>query len=454
MPSYQDGIPGVGEVPGSSRASAAARLNRLPITPFHRRLTWILGVVFFFDMADFNTFSFAAPAILKVWNLSISEIAVLVSATFAGMFAGSTLGGWFSDRVGRKRALIFTTLWYAGFSLLNAFVWELQGLFVTRLLTGVGIGAMTVVGITYISEMYPAKTRGSYQGWIMAIGLCGVPVTAYVARFCIPAVSWGWRLVFVWGSLGIIVPAFSRFLEESPRWYEDRGRFAEADAVLDKIEKTALAEGALLPVAASFETVGIASRSYSRLFNLSNRSHTILLVFVWICMTLGFYGFTSWVPTLLVAHGFSIVHSLTWSSAMSLATVPGALIAAVISDRWDRKWLIAVVALTIAICGLIYGLSFRTATIVIFGFLVEMFLHTFSPLLYTYTAESFPTEIRNSGMGLAYGAGRLANVLGPIIVALLFNHWGYASVFVYIALSWTLLALLIGRFGADSRQLA
>jgi putative MFS transporter len=57
-------------------------------------------------------------------------------------------------------------------------------------------------------------------------------------------------------------------------------------------------------------------------------------------------------------------------------------------------------------------------------------------------------------MGLAYGTGRLANVFGPIIVALLFNHWGYASVFVYIALSWTLLALVIGGFGAHSRQLA
>jgi MFS transporter, putative metabolite:H+ symporter len=159
------------------------------------------------------------------------------------------------------------------------------------------------------------------------------------------------------------------------------------------------------------------------------------------------------VPTLLVAHGFSLVHSLTWSSAMSLATVPGAGLAALISDRWDRKWLIILVALLIAACGLIYGLTFEISTIVIFGFLVEMFLHTLAPLLYTYTAESFPTEIRNSGMGLTYGTGRLANVFGPLIVAFLFNHYGYASVFVYIARSWALLALTIGSFGARSRAL-
>jgi putative MFS transporter len=56
-------------------------------------------------------------------------------------------------------------------------------------------------------------------------------------------------------------------------------------------------------------------------------------------------------------------------------------------------------------------------------------------------------------MGLTYGTGRLANVFGPLIVAFLFNHYGYASVFVYIAMSWALLALTIGSFGARSRAL-
>lgn len=434
--------------------SAAARLNRLPITSFHRKLTWLLGFVFLFDMADINTFSFAAPAILKIWHLSLSTVAVLTSATFVGMFVGSTMGGWFSDRVGRKRALVFTTLWYAFFSLLNALVWEPAGLFVTRMLTGVGISAMTVVGITYISELYPARARGTYQGWIMAIGLCGVPMTAYVARFCVPAVSWGWRLVFLWGSLAILIPIFSRSIEESPRWYENHGRFADAEAILHKLEALAYSERGSLPPVSEVTDAMPRRGSYLDLFGFPQATRTVMLVVVWICFTLGFYGFTAWVPTLLVAHGFSLVHSLTWSSAMSIATVPGAGIAALISDRWERKWLIIIFALLIAAFGLIYGLAFQVSMIIIFGFLVEMFLHAFSPLLYTYSAESFPTEVRNSGMGLTYGAGRLANVFGPLVVALLFNHYGYSSVFVYIALCWTLLALAIAGFGVRSKLLA
>ncbi|MGH9739768.1 MAG: MFS transporter [Candidatus Acidiferrales bacterium] len=442
------------ELSSKTRVSAAARINRLPITSFHRKLTWLLGFIFFFDMADINTFSFAAPAILKVWHLSLSTIAVLTSATFVGMFVGSTMGGWFSDRVGRKRALIFTTLWYAVFSLLNASVWEPAGLFVTRMFTGIGISAMTVVGITYISELYPARLRGTYQGWIMAIGLCGVPMTAYVARFCVPVASWGWRVVFVWGSLAVIIPIFSGSLEESPRWYENHGRFSDAEAVLQRLEGTALSEGRSLPPVSEVASAASRRGTYLDLFRFPHATRTVMLVVVWICFTLGFYGFTAWVPTLLVAHGFSLVHSLTWSSAMSLATVPGAALAAVVSDRWDRKWLIVVVALLIAACGLTYGLSFQVSMIIIFGFLVEMFLHALSPLLYTYSAESFPTEIRNSGMGLTYGAGRLANVFGPLVVALLFTHYGYSSVFIYVALTWTLLALAIAGFGPRSKLLA
>src|ERR1700676_1959771 len=162
------------------RNSSAARLDRLPIVSFHRQILWLMAFIFFFELGSINTFAFAAPAIMKSWNLSVSTISFIISATFFGMFVGATSGGWFSDRVGRKRALIITAAWFAGFSLLNAFVMGPTGLFVTRFLTGVGLSSMTVVGITYISEMFPAKRRGAYQGWIMTVGLFGIPATAYV----------------------------------------------------------------------------------------------------------------------------------------------------------------------------------------------------------------------------------------------------------------------------------
>ena len=435
-----------------TRHSAAARLDRLPIATFHRRAMRLLGYVFFFELGDINTFGFAAPAIREAWGLSISTIGFVTSATFIGMFLGATSAGWISDRIGRKRALILTTLWYSGFSLLNAFAWNTNALLATRLLTGVGLSGATVVAITYISEMFPAAKRGAYQGWIMTIGLCGIPVTAYVARFLIPMGSWGWRGVFVWGSLGLLFPLFARHLEESPRWHEHHGRLRDADAALDRIEQQIRNEiGQLPPIASAIPVVTQERASLHALVAGGYLKRMALFIAIWIFQTLGFYGFMSWVPTLLAANGFSVVHALERSSAISIGAVPGAWIAAKISDRWERKWLITGVSLVVACCGLIYGLSFSTVPIVIFGFLVAMFIQTFAPLLYAYTPESFPTSVRNTSTGVGYGIGRLANAFGPLFVAFLYTNYGYTSVFVYIAICWSMVALLVGSLGPRTK---
>jgi MFS transporter, putative metabolite:H+ symporter len=434
-------------------SSVAARLDRLPITAVHRRMVYLLGYIFFFELGDLNSFGFAAPAVREAWHLSIATVGRITSASFVGMFVGATTAGWVSDRIGRKRALILTTTWYSAFSLLNAFAWNVPSLAAARLLTGVGLSAMTVVAMTYISEMFPASRRGTYQAWIMTIGLCGIPATAYVARFLIPLVPWGWRAVFVWGSLALLFPLFAHRLEESPRWYENHGRARDADEVVKRMERQVEQEtGPLAPAPVLTDPGPVAQLGgFSALVASGSLKRTALLVSIWIAQTLGFYGFNSWVPTLLTEHGFSIVRSLEQASVMQIGAVPGAWIAASISDRWERKSLIAIVAVAIATCGMIYGLSFSTPMIVIFGFLVAMGQQVFAPLLYAYTPECFPTEARNTGTGVSYGVGRLGNAFGPLIVAYLFGTYGYSSVFVYIAVSWAIVAILVTLFGPRTK---
>jgi putative MFS transporter len=432
--------------------SSAARLDRLPVSGFHRDIVWLLAYIFFFELGDLNSFAFAAPGVRQAWHLSIDTTSFITSASFLGMFIGATTGGWFSDRVGRKRALVLTTVWYSGFSLLNAFAWDTRSLFAMRFLTGVGLSAMTVIAMTYISEMFPANVRGRYQGRILTIGLCGIPATAYVARFIIPLAPWGWRAVFIWGSLAIVFPLLAGRLEESPRWFEHRGRAKEADDALARIEARVRREvGDLPPVAPAPHTASRPS-GFREIVASGSLGRLVLLVSVWIFQTMGIYGFLSWAPTLLVEHGYSVVQSLERSSAISIGAVPGAWIASKISDRWERKHLIAIVALAIAACGLSYGLSFRTATIVVFGFLVAMSQQVFAALLYAYTPECFPTQVRNTGAGTSYGVGRLANAfVGAFIVAYLFQRYGYATVFVYIACCWATVALLVTVFGPKTR---
>ena len=442
---------------------AALRLDRLSVSSFHRRTAALLAYVFFFELGDLNSFAYAAPALRQQWQLVIQTIATITSASFVGMFIGAMTAGALSDHIGRKRALTVTTLWYSSMSLLNAFAWNVPSLFVARLLTGVGLSGMTVVAMTYIGEMFPSRVRGAFQARILMFGLIGIPATAYVARFAIPHADWGWRVIFVWGALAIFFPLFARRLEESPRWLERRGRHEEAEQVLARIEREsnrglarpenlvglrgpALQQRDIAP-AADGGSIGIKG-----LIRSGAGGRALLLISVWFCQTLGFYGFNAWVPTLLAEQGFSIMRTLEQSSAISIGAVPGAWIASLIADRWERKYLIALVAVLVGTFGMIYGLSFNTWIIVTFGFLVAMSQQVFAPMLYAYTAECFPTNARNTGAGLSYGIGRLGNAVGPLIVAFLFTTYGYRSVFAYIALCWVLVALLVMTFGPRMNQ--
>jgi putative MFS transporter len=433
-----------------NRVSAASRLDRLPIVSFHRHMMWLLAFCFFFELGDINTFAFSAPAIRAQWGISIGTIGIITSATFFGMFLGATIGGWFADSVGRKRALIIAVTWFSGFSLLNALALEPIGLFAARLLTGIGLSAMTAIGITYIAEMYPARARGTFQGWVMGIGLCGIPAAAFVARFLVPAFPFGWRLVFVWGATAIIFPLLAKKLEESPRWYEKRGQFAAADEALDRIERAAQREAGPLPPP---NPLVIAPREgrFTELFGRGVRPRTAMLVVAWIFQTLGFYGFSAWVPTLLVEQGFGLADSLNWAFAMQLIGVPGAFVAGLLSDRWQRKYWITILPVLIATSGMLYGLTSETIFIVTFGGLTTMLIQTFAPLLYAYTAECFPTEVRSSGTGFSYGIGRLSNAFGPLVIAFLFTTYGYQSVFVYIAACWLVTAAVIGLTGPRTK---
>lgn len=432
-----------------SQESAAARIDRLPITRLHKIILATLAVVFLFEFGDLNTFAYVAPALEDHLQFTVGDIAIVTSAGFLGMFLGATLGGKFSDAVGRKKALVISTLVFSLSSLCNAIGWNVDSFLVIRFFTGVGLSAMTVAATTYISECMPAARRGRMQAAVMAIGLFGIPVISFAARGIIPIGTEGWRFVFIIGALAALATPSLLRLPESSRWLIQKGRPEDAEAAIERFESH-VADLSRLPelmVGRTAIQANTSRGSYKELFKGLVGRRTAFLSVVWIFQTLGFYGFTSWVPTLLASNGFSLVHSLQFSAMTTLGAVPGALLAWPISDRFGRKMPLVIVSVATAASGLAYGLTFNVIAIVIFGFCVNALIQTFAVLQYTYTPELYPTALRNSGNGLVYGIGRLANIVGPLVVASLFSTLGYQSVFVYIAICWVIVAGSIAIFG-------
>lgn len=429
-------------------SAIGARLDRLPVTSMHRIAFAALAFAYFFELGDLNTFAFAAPAIIREWHIDVHTVALITSASFGGMFIGAMSGGSLANRVGRKRAFIVATLIYSLFSLLNALAWDVVSLAVLRFVTGIGLSAMTVIANTYIGEFFPARVRGRYMGLTMTIGLIGIPATAWVARLVVPAGPWAWRLIFVWGALGVIAALVATRMIESPRWLSVQGRLAEAEQATVRLERAAAAEGhPLAPPVVGYSAPTRKNLSYAAVLRPPHLSRTLLMTVISIGSTVGFYGFMAWAPTLLYEHGFSVTKSLTYASVIAICNPIGALIAADLMERIDRKWYNTGVCTLVAVAGLLYGFAGTPALIMAIGALVVISLQGGATGLYIYTSELFSTDVRSLGIGFTYGVGRLTNVAGPFMVAAIYAGFGYAAVFLFVAGCWLLCAALYGLLG-------
>lgn len=436
----------------SSSANSANRLDRLPISGFHKTTMVALAFAYFFEFADINTFAITAPKVREQWGSGVNDIAYVTSLSFVGMFLGSVVAGGMAGRLGRKRTLTLTTTWFSAWSLATVFAWDMPSMGLFRILTSAGLAAMTVVAVVYINELFPRAKRGKFQAYVIVIGICGTPITNLVASFVVPLGEQTWRLVYVWGAVGVLFLLFLRNLVESPQWLESRGRHDTAAAVLQRLEAEAAAEHGELPAAAA----PVAPGEKPGLGMLKDRKFlfpTILLSVLWITQTIGFFGFSSWAPTLLAAEGVSVENSIFFVALTTVGAPLGSLLAAQVTDRFERKWCLVVFGLVIAGSGLLYGLTFVPALIVVFGFAVNLFERGYTALAYAYSPELYDTNGRSLGTSISYGVGRLSNAVGPLIIAALYSGYGYRTVFYFIAGTWIVGALALALFGPATRKI-
>ncbi|GAA1828273.1 MFS transporter [Pseudonocardia ailaonensis] len=433
-----------------SAASLTARLERLPhLTRTHIGWIVLLGVLFLCDVADINSLSYALPAIRTEWGLSATQVGALTSWTFLGMLLGAVGGGRLADRIGRRPTLIAATFFYALACIACAAAPNFATLSVLRFFTGLGLQAVTGVLIIYVAEMFPGRYRGRLQSIMLSVGLLGLPVMAGAARLIVPLGPGAWRWVFVVGGFGIIPAVLAIFLlPESVRWQEVRGRVGAATAALvAKLEGQI--DGPLpKPVDRAPEPVrGLADLRSSRYLG------RVVAISVTLALgNLGYYGFSTWVPTLLVQHGYTTAQALTITTILAVSPFIGALAALPITDRWERKYVSLVLCALIAVAMVVFGVTSSPVVLVVAGFFVTLLLQTNVAVQYAYLAEIFPTSLRGLGAGIANGAGRLAVVLGSFLIAAVSTGLGFTAVFVTTGAALLLGGLNLAIFGMRTRN--
>jgi putative MFS transporter len=170
--------------------------------------------------------------------------------------------------------------------------------------------------------------------------------------------------------------------------------------------------------------------------------------------TIGYYGFASWVPTLLIANGVGITSSLQYSFIIAISSPFGPLFALSIADKFERKWQIVVNAILIASFGLLFARQRNPLWLIVFGVLLTCANNWMSASFHAYQAELFPTRIRARAVGFVYSWSRLSAVFTSLMIGFFLRDFGVPGVFTFIGASMLMVVLSIGIFGPRTRNLA
>jgi len=434
-------------------AEIAGRLDRIEPNRFHVRLAATLGTGTFFDGFDAISIAVVLSAIVSYFHISIGAASLIVSAGYLGQLVGSLVVGALSERIGRRAAFALCLIAFGVLSLLAALSWSSTSLLIFRMLQGIGLGAEVPVAATLINEYLGTRGRGRigviYQslfGW----GLFFPPLVTLLLLGTVGPES-AWRYLFAVGAVPAVVGVYAWVkLPESARWLAAQGRVSEADALVAQVEACARGRGDVLPKPEPVAQPAARDFRPGELFSADYRGRTVMLWSAWFLASFVNYGCSVWLPTLYIRLGGAAPSTSLWlTAATSLLSAICALGAALVIDRFGRRKLL-ITSFSIMLVGSAIGTLgvgvFAWSTLLVL-ILAGLVIGLGAPLalapLWIYTAELYPTRMRNWATSAASGMNRAASIVSPLIIgAVVAANAGVGAVFS-ILLACALLGVIV-----------
>ena len=450
-------IPANEQVATATDASAtvAARMEAFPLSRWHLKARIIVGSATFFDAVDTVAIGLVLPVIGQAWHMTPEQIGWLISGGFLGQLIGAIGFGQLAERIGRISTIMVTTAIFALGGLASAFATGFASMIVLRMLQGLGLGAEVPVAAAYINEIAPANKRGSFVLLYEFVFAVGIVVAGFVGRWAIP--TWGWQSLFLIGSIPpLIALFFMRLLPESPRWLARRGRSAEAEAAVLRIEREIKASGKTIgapkPVVASGRA---GSGTWTEFFSAQYRNRTLLIWAIWI--TVGFISWplTIWLPTIYRnVFKVSLEQALNYGLINNVIILIATLSCALLIDRTGRKaWFTGAFVLAgCSLCLLGYLGASSADTVFVLTGLTLFGITSLNLAIYLYTPELYPTRLRAQGVGIALAWSRVAGMVAPPLIGWGMSNDGLAAVFAGLGVIALLAALATGFLAIETKQ--
>ncbi len=458
-------------MPGTG-SNIAARLDRLPMSRSLWRLVLLISLGAAFELYDIFLSTYITPGLTAsgmftttpgagaAGFFALNSVGFFISCNFAGMFVGCVGFGYVADRLGRRSIFIFSLLWYSICTAIMAFQNTATGVDLWRFVAGIGVGLEQVTIDTFLPEIVPPASRGRAFAFYQFVEFCAVPIVALLGWLLVPLHPLGldgWRWVALVGALGaIVVWWLRRGIPESPRWLAAHGRQQEAEQLLDQFEAWAVADtGSPLPVleAAASPAPASGRGEFGELLRPPYLRRTVVLSVFNLMQTVAFYGFGSWVPTLLIAKGILVTTSQMYAFIIAIANPIGPLLGMLVADRMERKWQIVSAGVLIGVFATLFANQANAALVIAFGVAVTLSNNWMSFAFHNYQGELFPTRVRARAVGFVYSWSRVSATFASLMINFLLIRGGAPAVAAFIAAAMVVMTLTIGGFGPKTRRL-
>jgi MFS transporter, putative metabolite:H+ symporter len=443
-------------------SAVAARLERLPLSGFHRKLLLIGGLGYLFDGLDSSSLAFLLPVVSKLWHLTSAETGLVASSTYIGYFFGAFLSGVFADLIGRRRIMMSALAIYCVASLASATATDWHTFFALRVVAGFGSGAETVVIAPFLAEFVPRRYRGMFCGALVGFMSFGYLSSSILGFVVVRNFVDGWRYLAVVTSLPVVMLLWwRRTLPESPRWLESQGRTDEANRIVTTIESWFTGRGihlppvasvGMMPASASVPAKRSAVQNVLTLWSPRLARSTAVSWLMWFSVAFAYYSFFSWIPSLLLKEGLTMTKSFGYSIAIYGAQIPGYFTAAWLNERIGRKGVVASYMLLGGIAAIALAFSHTGLSIMAAGICLSFFMNGAFAGVYAYTPEVFPTAVRTTGTGSSSSFGRIGSVSAPILVGLVYPVFGFLGVFAMTTTVLLIGACVVFFLGIETRN--
>ena len=383
------------------------------------------------DFFDFFLIGYVLAFILKEWQLTYGESAVILISAGLGAVPGAWFWGWMGDKIGRRKVFMITALnvalatgvmfftpdpggWIPGWIFLSFF----------RFFVGFGNAGLIAVDIPLVQEFVPAYKRGWVSGLTTTLLPAGNILGAVSGAFLAPII--GWRGLFLVGlTPALLVLAIRYWVPESPRFLLRTGRHEQARKALAWALQVDPQEIEVPAILAEVERT-----SWRELFKYPRSMAAACLIAL---SQTGGAGILLWITALFV-----MVLKITPPEASYLMIwvgvlgIVGRLVASWMSDALGRRpsgFLIGMGgAITMALAGYWHDVYIGTVSVFFLFIMAQRFFGDASyAIIGPYLAEVWPNRLRASGMGFSYGVGNLGKIIGPLGLALIVGSSNYVS---------------------------